>query len=150
MRTSIVLTREPVPRGDPRNAPEGDWQGRAGEREPRELGRSQFPSASDQPRQNKIKAPPDVPRGATSYPDQDQSQTWLDPNNEDDATRSVRHFTLRLLAPRVNFRATFEVVLSQPRESNVERWTRPDSDGHRTVLGTGALPVELRAHCSAF
>jgi hypothetical protein len=25
-------------------------------------------------------------------------------------------------------------------------WTRPDLDGHLSVLQTGALPIELRAH----
>ena len=49
------------------------------------------------------KTPADVLTGAAYYPNQDDREVGADSDNQDDATDLVRHVTLRLLAPRVNF-----------------------------------------------
>lgn len=90
-----------------------------------------------------LKAPTDGLVGAALYPDQDQRKAGSDPDNQDDATEPVRHVTLRLLAPRLNFRAHFSrMALSQPREpENGAGW---DSNPRTADSKSAALSLSYR------
>jgi hypothetical protein len=55
-----------------------------------------------------MKIPADDLAGPGYYPDQNQRHAGCDPDNEDEPNGLLsRHGTFVLLAPRLNFRATF-------------------------------------------